>query len=129
MRCLAALQTCLAVVLAFFVAPFQHVHPGSGPGADHDQSGILHANFHAPTRAVEEQHGLEVVGPDDDHDAVWSLDTFTLVLTTSLAPFVPSRGPVLLFAPPTTFEPVEVVEERGHDPPAFAVSIPRAPPS
>jgi hypothetical protein len=43
-------------------------------------------------------------------------------------PFVPARGFVLRFVPPVTFEPVEVVEECGHDPPYVISCIPRAPP-
>jgi hypothetical protein len=66
---------------------------------------------------------------DDDHAAVRSLDTFTLVLTTGLAPFVLTRGVVLPFIPEMTCEPVELVEQRGHDPPCIDRSIPRAPPS
>ncbi|MCU1338457.1 MAG: hypothetical protein JWO19_4038, partial [Bryobacterales bacterium] len=63
---------------------------------------------------------------DDDHAAAWSLDTFTLELTAGLAPFIPSRALVLPFVPSATFEPVEVVEECGHDPPCVDRSIPRA---
>jgi hypothetical protein len=66
---------------------------------------------------------------DDDHTAVASLDTFTLVLTRALAPFIPSLGPVLLFVPSETFRPVQLVEECGHDPPCLDRSIPRAPPA
>jgi hypothetical protein len=39
------------------------------------------------------------------------------------------RGLVLPFIPAVTFEPVELVEQRGHDPPCVDRSIPRAPPS
>lgn len=132
MRCISALQTCLALLLAFFLAPFEHVHAGQQPGTDHDHAGTIHAHFYSVygTRgSAGEQRGPQLVDPDDDHAAAWSLDTFTLVLTAGLAPFVPSRGPVLLFVPSETFAPVEVVEECGHDPPCVDRSIPRAPPS
>jgi hypothetical protein len=75
-------------------------------------------------------HGPQIADfDDDDHATARSLDTFTVVITASLSPFVPSLGPSLLFVPSETFDPVEVVEQRGHDPPCLDRSIPRAPPS
>jgi hypothetical protein len=108
-----------------FLAPFEHVHSGT----DHDHSGTIHAHFYTVHASVGERRGLQIVDSDDDHAAAWSLDTFTLVLTAGFAPFVPSCGLALLFVPSATFEPVEVVEECGHDPPGVDRSIPRAPPS
>ena len=130
MRCLAALQTCLALLLAFFVAPFQHIHTGSG--ADHDHAATIHAHFYHIAPHHEEHHGPELIDADDDdddHAAVWSVDSFTLVLTAGLAPFVPSRLQAEFFAPAVPLAWVDVVEERGHDPPLADRSIPRAPPS
>lgn len=129
MRRIVALHTCFALVLAFFLAPFEHVHTGQQAGTDHDHSGTIHAHFYIARTSGGERRGAQFVDSDDDHAAVWSLDTFTLVLTAGLAPFVPSRTLVLLFVPSATFEPVEVVEQRGHDPPCVDRSIPRAPPS
>ena len=129
MRRVAALQTCLALLLAFFLAPFEHVHTGSQSGTDHDHSGTIHAHFYSVPALRGDHHGQELQDSDDDHAAAWSLDTFTLELTAGLAPFVPSRALVLPFVPSPTFEPVEVVEECGHDPPCVDRSIPRAPPS
>ena len=126
MRSVAALQTCLALLLAFFVAPFQHVHSGSGP--DHDHPGIIHAHFYHSGGTTKEQHGPQL-SDLDDHATAKALDTFTLVLTSGISPFIPSHGAVLLFVPSDTFQPVEVVEERGHDPPSLDRSIPRAPPA
>src|SRR5579871_169286 len=117
MRCLAALYTCLALLLAFIVAPFEHVHTG---GSDHDPEGTIHAHFYkiGHPSVPQEHHGQEVgAANDDDHAKAWSLDTFTLVLTAGLSPFVPLRGSILPFVLPETSEPVLVVEERGHDPP------------
>ena len=118
MRRAAALETCLALLLALFSAPFQHVHA----------HGLVHSHFYpvAPVRA--QRSGALAIGADDDHAQAVSLDTFTLVLTSGLAPFIPSLGPVVLFVPSESFRPVEVVEECGHDPPSFDRSIPRAPP-
>ena len=129
MRCIAALQTCVALLLAFFLAPFEHVHAGPQSGTDHDHSGTIHAHFYSVPASRGDHHGPELQDFDDDHAAAWSLDTFTLEFAAGLALFVPSRGLVLSFVPSTTFEPVEVVEECGHDPPCVDRSIPRAPPS
>jgi hypothetical protein len=129
MRFIATLQTCVALLVAFMLAPFQHVH--SGP--DHDHSELIHAHFfhfHVAADSVEEPRGPQFADFDDDgHADAHSLDTFTIQLPTALAPFVLSRGPVLAFVPTETFQPVEVVEERGHDPPCVDRSIPRAPPA
>jgi hypothetical protein len=136
-----AVPTCLALLLAFLVAPFAHVHTGSGSHHDHDHAGLIHAHFYGlPSHSHDghphdalghEPHGLQIVADDDDddHAAAWSLDTFTLLLTSGLAPFVPSLGGVLLFVPSETFQPVEIVEECGHDPPCVDRSTPRAPPA
>jgi hypothetical protein len=128
MRRIAGLQTCFSLLLAFTLAPFQHVHTGSGSG-DHDHGGLIHAHFYSASAHRADRHGLELQDSDDDHTAAWSLDTFTLELAAGLKPFVPSRGLILQFVPSVTFEPVEVVEECGHDPPCIDRSIPRAPPS
>jgi hypothetical protein len=126
MRCFIALQTCLALVLAFLVAPFQHVHPGS----DHDHSATMHAHFYHIATTRVEHRGLWLEGADDDdHDAVWSVDSFTLVPTAALTPCVPSRVLASFFNPTVPLARVDVVEQRGHDPPLADRSVPRAPPS
>jgi hypothetical protein len=113
-------------VLAFFVSPFQHVHPGS----DHDHSATMHAHFYRIAQAQEQHNGPQLRdADDDDHDAVWSVDSFTLVPTAALTLFVPARAADVFFARPAPVAWVDVVEERGHDPPQIDRSIPRAPPS
>ncbi len=124
MRGIAALQTCIALLLAFFLAPFQHVHTGHGSGTVHAHFYRFHGDGHA-----EEPHKSPALDSDDDHASARSLDTFTLVLKAGLSPFVPPPERVLLFVPSETFQPVEVIEECGHDPPCVDRSIPRAPPS
>src|ERR1700728_2604563 len=107
MRCVAALQTCLALVLAFFVSPFQHVHPGS----DHEHSATMHAHFYR-IASVQEQHS----GPqleDDDDDDVWSVDSFTLIPTAALTLFVPTRAADECFIRPMPVACVDAVEQRG----------------
>src|SRR6266700_2152982 len=96
MRCVTSLQTCLALMLAFFVAPFQHVH--TDVGADHDHSATIHAHFYSVSPAREKHPGRTVTDVDD-HSAVRSVDLFTVVLTHGLAPFVPARLAVALFIP------------------------------
>jgi hypothetical protein len=126
MRSIAALQTCLALLLALFVAPFQHVHPAS----DHDHSAIVHAHLYRVAPAPEQHPGPQLLdADDDDHDAVWSVDSFTLVPTAALTLLVPWRFAAAFSLSQTPVAWVDVVEERGHDPPQIDRSIPRAPPS
>jgi hypothetical protein len=126
MRCVTALQTCLALVLAFFVSPFQHVHPGS----DHEHSATMHAHFYRIATAPAQHQGLCLEdSDDDDHDAVWSVDSFTLIPAPALTLFVPTRAADECFLRPMPVAWVDVVDERGHDPPQVDRSIPRAPPS
>src|SRR5579863_608318 len=103
MRCLIALQTCLALLLAFLLAPFQHVHTGHGSADDHGHAGLIHAHFHTHFDSVlgsrEEPHGPEIDDVDDDHVAAWSLDTFTLVLNAGLAQFALPQERTILFVP------------------------------
>jgi hypothetical protein len=127
MRCTVALQTCLALLLAFLVSPFQHIHPGT----DHDHAATMHAHFFGVKTVSSRLAGpvLAASDDDDDHDAVWSVDSFTLVPPAALTPFVPARVSVALFEPPVPIAWVDVVDEQGHDPPHGRSSIPRAPPS
>lgn len=129
MRRAAAVQTCLALVLAFFVAPFQHVHP-VGSHHDHD-AGLLHAHFHLAPASVGDSHDLRLEAPDDDddHALAQSSDTFMLRLVARPSLGLPSHGPRVEFIPARTIDPVDVVEERGHDPPFIGKSNPRGPPS
>jgi hypothetical protein len=126
MRFVTALQTCLALLLAFFVSPFQHVHPGS----EHDHSATMHAHFYRIASAPAQHQGLWLEdADDDDHDAVWAVDSFTLVPTAALTLFVPARSAAAFFVRPMPIAWVDAVEQRGHDPPDIDRSIPRAPPS
>lgn len=124
MRSYVALQTCLALLLALLLAPFQHVHAGP----DHDHDGVVHAHFYSIPALPALPHGPQLIDPDDDHASARSIDTFTLVIGSGLAPFALSRGPDLRFVPSQAFPPHRAVEERGNGPPARDCSIPRAPP-
>ena len=127
MRFLAAIPTCLALLQAFLVSPFQHVHPGG----DHDHAATIHAHFYGLARHSEQPSGVNLEhADDDDHDAVWAVDSFTLVPAAVQTLCAPARAVVELFEPPMPIAWVDVVEECGHDPPPdCAPRIPRAPPS
>ncbi len=55
MRRVAGLQTCFALVLAFFLAPFEHVHSGQPSGTDDDHSGTIHAQFYSVHNSGEDR--------------------------------------------------------------------------
>ncbi len=122
MRRVAALQTCVSLVLALCLAPFEHVHE------DHDHGVLVHAHPYAQARVHEHSRGAQI-DDVDDHAHVTSLDTFTLAFAPTLAPFVMPRGPVLELVSLAAPEPINVVEACAHDPPDADLSIPRGPPA
>ena len=122
MRQAAALQTCVSLVLALCLAPFQHVHE------DHDHGVLVHTHPYAQPRAHENSRGAHM-DDVDDHASVKSLDTFTLAFAPSVAPFVLPRGPVLEPVSLTPPEPINIVEACAHDPPDADLSISRGPPA
>jgi hypothetical protein len=124
MRPLVALQTCLGMLVGFFLAPFEHVHQG---GEDHEHSGLVHAHFYSPLPS-HRNTGMAWDDVDDDHASAWSVDTFTLTLPAGVASFIPSRGPALETPLVEFFPPLDTIEERAHAPPSLDPSIPRAPP-
>ena len=90
----------------------------------------MHAHFYRIAAEHKQQSGTQLEdADDDDHDAVWSVDSFTLVPTAVLTLVVPTRATDECFVRPMLVAWVDVVEERGHDPPQIDRSIPRAPPS
>jgi hypothetical protein len=129
MRRFAALQTCLGLLTAFALAPFQHVHTGDGHGDDHDHAGLIHAHFYNLAAPHTNHPGRQFDDVDDDHRAAWQVDTFTVVMTVGVPPFIPSRAPAALFAPSPVAQPLTIIEERGHDPPPVSPSVPRGPPA
>jgi hypothetical protein len=129
MRRLVALQSCVALSVAFTLAPFQHVHHG-GP-SDHDHSSFMHAHFYSALSegvAGHDDDGPEIERSHDEHSAS-PLDTFTIVAPTAFALSLPPQIAVLIPVPSISSAIVDTVEECGHDPPAIASSIPRAPPA
>ena len=126
MRRLIALQSCLALAVAFFLAPFQHVHHDHDSDDDHSHSALIHTHFYAIE--VENDDGAPHFADSHDEHAATSLDTFTVVPTAGFVPFVPPPAPVVIPVPSAASAEVAVVEERGHDPPTLESSPPRAPP-
>src|SRR5689334_4961721 len=130
MRRSVAVETSLALLLAFLLAPFQHVHP------DHPHEGHLgeiHAHFFVAHSHAERKScgGIQVEAEDDDdddHAHARSVDTYTLVLPDGPQALFPS--PVAI-APPVgkkEFPPPEFIEARANSPPLIDRSAPRAPP-
>jgi len=124
MRRAVALESCIALVAALILAPFQHVHHGDH---DHDDASFIHAHFYAPV-VEHADSGPEIEDPHDEHSAA-ALDTFTIVPTAIFTLLQPPQIAVLIVVLPVFSGRTEPVEERAHDPPALACSIPRAPPA
>jgi hypothetical protein len=124
MRRTVAVETGLALLLAFFFAPYQHVH------ADH--SGVVHSHFfssHVPHAAHDAGAGVNIEDDDDDdHSHASSIDTFTIVLPGGIHLSEPAKAPIAPITLTETFAPVAQVEQRTHDPPSIDHSTPRAPP-
>jgi hypothetical protein len=128
MRRALAVQTCLAIVLAFLFAPFQHAHPA---GSDHRDARLVHAHFyhfHFVSPQSPQPDGTRIDADDDDHARALPLDTFKLRHTSTPALSLPSRSLLVAASPERAFGLVEIVEERGHGPPGRDASAPRAPP-
>jgi hypothetical protein len=130
MRRVFAVHCCLAFVTAFILAPFQHVHRD---GDHHDHSPLIHSHLYPHHHDHPSQPHVDKPGEREiesaDEDQVSSLDTFTLVLTADFSPVIPTRAPAIIQPPAETRASLELVEERGHDPPPSRNSSPRAPPA
>jgi hypothetical protein len=129
MRRAFAIYCSFAFVTAFVLAPFQHVHRD---GSHHDHAPLIHTHLYGHHTHLSDTHvdnpgEREIESPDEDQAT--SLDTFTLVLTADISPVIPSRAPAVIPPPAETRASFELVEERGHDPPAAPNSSPRAPPA
>lgn len=131
MRSIAAIPTCLALMLGFFLAPFEHVHSAGHEEAEH--SAIIHAHlyFHQyediAVQSSTSETGVRLSASDDDQAA--SLNMFTSVVPVAIALLFVPQSSVVNPAPTGNFSKIDFIEERGHDPPLVESSIPRAPPS
>jgi hypothetical protein len=132
MRRLIAVQACLTLLMALYMAPFQHVHLGVDDDHEeheaHHHSNIVHSHPFVIFTPAGNDGGANVTAADDDHRAI-SLDTFAAIHAPTLFPAFLPGSPVIWSSLAESFAPVEFVEVRGHDPPALASSPPRAPPA
>jgi hypothetical protein len=126
MRRLTLIPTYLALLQAFFMAPYQHVHIGSGH-KKHAESTLVHAHPYAISLPEKPDHGAALGHSHKPHASV-ALDTFTTLAQGIAFLFLRPESPVQIFAPAESFVWVEVTEPRGHDPPCLENTIPRAPP-
>lgn len=130
MRRLSLLSVCLALFLAFLMAPYQHVHLAAShsDNADHHHDdAVVHTHFYAASIPTSRNTGASLDDPDGDHAR--SLDTFTTMPQAGFPGFVQPESRLLLLAAKDVFVGVvEVTEPRGHDPPSLEFSAPRAPP-
>lgn len=129
MRRLILIPACLALLQAFFMAPYQHVHVGLGrkKHGDHDGSTIVHAHPYAISVPTSQKDGPAVERSHGPH-ASMALDTFTTLAQGALSLFYEPESPVRLFAPAESAVWVEITEPCGHDPPCIPNTVPRAPP-
>jgi hypothetical protein len=128
-RRLAPLAALLALLQAFFMAPYQHVHIGLGHDRheDHHESTLVHAHPYALSVPLNQNDGSAVEHSHKLHASV-ALDTFTTLAKGVLFLFLQPESPVQIFAPAESAVWVEVTEPCGHDPPCIGNSAPRAPP-
>jgi hypothetical protein len=132
MRRVAIYPALLALLLAFFMAPYQHVHPAQGHERETgrgDDWPTVHVHPYAISLPVESHSGNPVGVSHIGHDA-WFLDSFTVsTYQATSVPFVQTESPIKPFVLPKSPVAVEIVETRGHDPPQLALSVPRSPPA
>ena len=116
------------MLLAFLLAPFQHVHPGH----DHDgHFGEVHAHFFVVhTHAGHKSSGgIQIeADDDDDHAHARAVDNYTLVLPDSPQALPPFRVAIVSPAETNALPPPEFIEARANSPPLTDRSAPRAPP-
>jgi hypothetical protein len=126
MRRLALIPTSLALLQAFFMAPYQHVHIGSGH-EKHAESTLVHAHPYAISFSINPDDG-PVVGHSHKRHTSLALDTFTTLAQGILFLFLQPEAAIQIFPPTESAVWVEVTEPCGHDPPCIENTIPRAPP-
>jgi hypothetical protein len=82
------LTSSFTLLLAFFMAPYQHVHLGIHPDDhdDHDAGAIVHVHFYAEPVASNPSNGSNLEDSDRDHRSR-PLDTFAIMLQAGFPPF------------------------------------------
>jgi|SRR5437879_846303 len=126
MRRLALIPTSLALLQAFFMAPYQHVHIGLGH-EKHAESTLVHAHPYAISFSINSDDS-PAVGHTHKPHASLSLDTFTTLVQGIPFLFFQPEAAIQIFPPTESAAWVEVTEPCGHDPPCIENTVPRAPP-
>jgi hypothetical protein len=140
MRRVIALQGCLALVFAFFLAPYQHVHEGQcdgrGSNGFYDDSTVVHAHpfffphVHADVFSVSHNKDDRTsMGEPSEEHASWWLNNSSLILTGAILPVILPKSLEVPTLAAASFSSITIVDERGHDPPPLDCSVPRAPPA
>jgi hypothetical protein len=133
MRRTIAAHTGLAVFLAFFAAPFLHLHTAEAEDDHHDDlaghahGAIVHA--HLPDGHAADHDDADLTRPEE-HEL--SLSIFAVVVKERTMPDLPFLLAARVEAelPAASAEPfVLLCPPRGHDPPALETTQPRAPPA
>jgi hypothetical protein len=129
MRRLTLLPACLALLEAFIMAPYQHVHPKTGheERGDQHESTVVHAHFFAVSVPISPNSEPVLDHAHKDHTSV-SLDTFRTFPQSAPLLFFQPELPVRVFVPTESAVRVEIIEPCGHDPPCVENTVPRAPP-
>jgi len=133
MRRTIAAPTGLALLLAFFAAPFLHLHTAEA-GDDHEDDLAGHArgaivHVHLPDSHAAEHDDADLSRPEE-HEL--SLSVFAAFVKDRTLPDLPFLLAARLEAEPPVAcaEPfILACPPRGHDPPALGTLQPRAPPA
>src|SRR5690348_12645007 len=96
-RPLAPITALLALMQAFFMAPYQHVHIGVGH-EKHSESTLVHAHPYAISFSINPTDGPAVAHSHKPHASL-SLDTFTTLAQGIPFLFFQPESPVHIFAP------------------------------
>ncbi len=132
MRRVAMLPMFLALLVTFFMAPYQHVHLATGYGGaadhDHEDLAVVHAHFYAVSGPMPRKGGSDLKDLDGDHVSL-PLDTFKPMPQAGFSAIVLPESRILLIPrADLLLGVVAVTEPCGHDPPFLDFSVPRAPP-
>jgi hypothetical protein len=135
MRRISVLSVSLAVLVAFLIAPYRHVHLATGheQSADHkhyhDDDIVVHAHFYAES-APASRNGATSVNDSDRNHVVRSLEVFTPMPQAGFYAFGLPEWLIFLSRPADLLASlVEATEPCGHDPPSLEFSPPRGPPA
>ena len=91
-------------MVAFFLAPFQHMHPEHLDGG-HEHSAIIHTHLFLPSPGeasrvdIRGRSGVRLIASGDEDETAFLVNTFTSItlVVVSLVRNLPSR--VTIFAP------------------------------